>query len=108
VLINDVTDHGGVRQTVKITQYPSKYIEFGAAGNVFIVGYFARLLPDNGLTTAEYWPEGTTSDFSRLDNNVRYYRSYSFIYTPYNSTDEYYYSNSSNYNAASSITYAVV
>lgn len=105
VLVNEVENHGGVRQTVKITQYPSKYIEFGSAGNVFIDGYFARLSPDNGLTTAEYWPEGTTSDFSRVDNNVRYYRSYSFICTPYNSTDEYYYSNSSNYNAASSITY---
>lgn len=92
VLVNKVNDHGGVRQTVKITQYPSKYVEFAPAGNVFVNGYYARLASDNGLTTATGWPSG-----AQYNNSTKYYQSYFFTYKGWNSTNSYYYTNTNAY-----------
>jgi hypothetical protein len=79
------------RVTVKLTQYPSKYIEFGAGGNVFVNGYFARLAPDSGYdTSSDSWPAGSKV------NDTEYYRSYHFTYSNYNSDGKYYYSSDDN------------
>jgi hypothetical protein len=77
---------------VTITQYPSKYIEFGAGGNVFVNGYYARLTPDSGYTVSDL-PKGS------MDNRQENYRGYSFDYAcTFNSDYSCYYSDSSNYN----------
>jgi hypothetical protein len=94
VVVND-KNHAASRQTVTITQYPSKYIEFGVAGNVFVNGYYARLTPDLGYSVSDL-PVGYMQNVS--ENGVQYYKSYNFYYSGYgtNSTGEYYSSSNNN------------
>jgi hypothetical protein len=96
VVVND-KNHAASRQTVTITQYPSKYIEFGLAGNVFVNGYYARLKPDDGYDTSHStWPSGSSSNVT--EDGVTYYKSYNFFYQTYgsNTTQKYYYYSSNN------------
>jgi hypothetical protein len=80
-------NHNSLRTLVKITQYPSKYIEYGPSQNVFVDGYFARLIPDDGYTiTDESFPQGAVEN----PKDASYYRSYSFITSTYISGDSYY------------------
>jgi hypothetical protein len=102
LVANDINS----RVTVKLTQYPSKYIEYGAGGNVFVNGYFARLAPDSGYdTTSDSWP-GTTEQ-----NREGNYRGYSFTNSNYaasSSSTSYtgsYYSSTDEYNQDPSINY---
>lgn len=78
VVVND-KDHAASRQAVTITQYPSKYIEFGTGDNVFVNGYYAR------ATT------GT------MKNGSYGYQSYPFLYTGYTPSGDYYYNTSTSY-----------
>jgi hypothetical protein len=92
VLANSI-DHGSGRQTITITQYPSKYVEFGLGGNVFVNGYYSRLTQDAGSTVSI--PEGSSK------NQDSYFKSYYFTYegyTPQTGSDEYtgYYSSKEN------------
>jgi hypothetical protein len=91
VLVNG-SEHNSLRTTIKITQYPAQYVEFGEGGNVFVNGYFARIIPDEGsTTTSQTWPAGSLENAS--ENGVQYYKSYHFTYTSYNSSGYYYASN---------------
>jgi hypothetical protein len=53
VVVGDPEHGGGIRHTVTIKQYPSQYIEFGNAGNVFVNGYYARVQPDDGYSASD-------------------------------------------------------
>jgi uncharacterized glyoxalase superfamily protein PhnB len=86
VLVNKA-NHNSLRTMVKITQYPSKYIEYGPSQNVFVDGYFARLIPDDGYTiTDESFPQGAKVN----PKDASYYRSYAFVMSTYISGDSYY------------------
>jgi hypothetical protein len=81
VVVNDQA-HNSIRQTVTITQYPSKYVEFGDCDNVFVNGYYARAT------------SGT------VENKTYGYQSYPFLYTSYttvNASDGTYYNTSTSY-----------
>jgi hypothetical protein len=90
VVVVNGTDHNKIRQTVTITQYPSKYIEFGAGGNVFVNGYYARLIPDEGYTK-ESLPGGSIE-------NEDGYKSYNFVTSTYDESNKYYSSTENNLN----------
>jgi hypothetical protein len=82
VVVVNGKDHNQIRQTVTITQYPSKYIEFGAGGNVFVNGYYARLVPDAGYTQ-DSLPGGSIA-------NGDGYKSYNFVSSTYDESNKYY------------------
>jgi hypothetical protein len=90
VVVVNGKDHNQIRQTVTITQYPSKYIEFGAGGNVFVNGYYARLVPDAGYTQ-DSLPEGSSA-------NGDGYKSYNFVTSTYDESNKYYSSTENNLN----------
>jgi hypothetical protein len=96
VVVVNGKDHNQIRQTVTITQYPSKYIEFGAGGNAFVNGYYARLIPDSGSSSD--LPEGSES-------NDGGYKSYNFTASEYDGNNQYY---SSTENRASISDYASI
>jgi hypothetical protein len=96
VLVNG-KDHNYLRTTIKITQYPAQYVEFGEGDNVFVNGYYAR------LTRSSDDSKSGTSSWT-LDD-VTYYKSYPFLYTSYSGTsgttngisyDGYYYASNDN------------
>jgi hypothetical protein len=89
----DGIDHRSLHTLVRITQYPARYIALNQGGNVFVNGYFARLTPDNGdISKAVNWPSGSIEN---VDGN---YRSYSFIYSGWDS-------NNSRYSSTSNVAY---
>jgi hypothetical protein len=107
VLVNDKA-HNGMRHYVSITQYPSKYTEYNDGGNVFVNGYYARLVPDAGYSSGDL-PQTATPFTS--DGTV--YRSYNFILDNYTSAQSAYYNTTSaptvgnapfNYGAGTAIT----
>jgi hypothetical protein len=49
------TGHRAARQLVNITQYPSKYVEFGTGGDVFVNGYFAKVSAGTILNVSPYY-----------------------------------------------------
>jgi hypothetical protein len=73
VVVGDPEHGGGIRHTVTIKQYPSQYIEFGNAGNVFVNGYYARVKPDDGYSASDL-PYGDVVNSFATDGT--YYRSY--------------------------------
>jgi hypothetical protein len=82
VVVND-KKHNSIRQTVTITQYPSKYVEFGDCDNVFVNGYYARLA------------KGTVEN-----GTLGVYQSYPFIYSSYSTvsaSEGTYYNSSKSY-----------
>jgi hypothetical protein len=91
VVVVNGKDHNQIRQTVTITQYPSKYIEFGAGGNVFVNGYYARLTPDSGSSSTDL-PEGSET------NKNGCYKSYNFTYSNYDANNNRYKSNNNRLN----------
>jgi hypothetical protein len=108
------------RVTVKLTQYPARYIEFGNAGNAFVNGYFGNLNLDDGYSS-DSLPEGATyattvsgSTYGNGNNDnpitvtVNCYHSLSFIYDGYDSEGAYYRSTSTNLSADSDINYGDV
>jgi hypothetical protein len=89
----DGIDHLSLHTLVRITQYPARYIVLNQGGNVFVNGYFARLSPDADYSTSDVsWPSGSIEN---VDGN---YRSYSFIYSGWNS-------NYSRYSSTSNVAY---
>jgi hypothetical protein len=58
---------------VTIKQYPSQYIEFGNAGNVFVNGYYARVKPDDGYSESKLAYGDVVNSFA---TDGTYYRSY--------------------------------
>lgn len=95
IVLANSKDHGMGRQTITITQYPSKYVEISDGGNVFVNGYYARLVQDEGSSVA--LPEGSST------NQSPYNKSYYFTYNNYNSVNNndeytgYYYSKSNGF-----------
>jgi hypothetical protein len=87
IVVVNGKDHNQIRQTVTITQYPSKYIEFGAGGNVFVNGYYARLTPDSNYTESDL-PGGSIANAT--EDGKTYYKSYHCTWSNY-SADGYYY-----------------
>jgi hypothetical protein len=90
VVVND-KNHAASRQTVTITQYPSKYIEFGFGGNAFVNGYYAHLVPDEGYSSSDL-PAGSTA---KSGTNGTYYQSYFFTYSDYSTDKAAYYTTTS-------------
>jgi hypothetical protein len=82
VVVGDPEHGGGIRHTVTIKQYPSQYIEFGNAGNVFVNGYFARVMYDEGHTLSDLI-SGAALNTNAGDG---YYASFGYDNTDYNST----------------------
>ena len=94
-------EHNGLRYTVTVTQYPSKYIAFSEGGNVFVNGYYARLIPDAGSTTASLptgWNSVTVS-------GTTWYRCDGFTYQNYSASKGSYSNSSSYYQTSSGIDY---
>jgi hypothetical protein len=87
VVVGDPEHGGGLRYTVTIKQYPSQYIEFGNAGNVFVNGYYARVQPDDG--DLNNLPSGYMTNTFSGDG---YYRSIGFSSSLYDSSNGYYWS----------------
>jgi hypothetical protein len=86
VLVNG-SKHGSGRQTITITQYPSKYVEFGPGGNAFVNGYYANLVADAGYSASDL-PAGT---IEKTSDSKKYYQSYSFTYSKYSTDKQAYY-----------------
>jgi hypothetical protein len=96
IAIVNTPEHKSGRQLITITQYPSKYVEYGAAGNAFVNGYYSHLYADNSYTAPDDLPSGS------LENGSNGYRSLHFTYNDY-STDGYYTSESDTWIGGSSI-----
>jgi hypothetical protein len=62
-------------------------VELGAGGNVFVNGYYARLVPDAGYTVSDL-PVG--SEINHTEDGIDYYKSYYCTWSNY--TNDYYYS----------------
>jgi hypothetical protein len=86
VLVNG-SKHGSGRQTITITQYPSKYVEFGPGGNAFVNGYYANLVADAGYSASDL-PAGS---IEKTNDSKKYYQSYSFTYSKYSTDKQAYY-----------------
>jgi hypothetical protein len=86
VLVNDAK-HEGLRYTVTIVQYPPIYAEFGASGNVFVNGYYARLKLDDDKETTKTAYE--TNFGEHLAGNGDYWKSYDYT-TTYSDSEKYY------------------
>lgn len=84
VLVNSEA-HNYLRQTVKITQYPAKYIEYGPSDNCFVNGYYARvegegtyeLTTGSDLYQAYFFLQALTT-YTAVKNNSDYTGYFSF------------------------------
>jgi hypothetical protein len=63
-LVNE-SSHGGEEQVVTIVQYPSKYIETAAGGNVFVNGYY-------GLVSSKSSSNFVYNGYSSTSGNTAY------------------------------------
>lgn len=83
VLMNSEA-HNYLRQTVKITQYPAKYIEYGPSDNSFVNGYYARvegkgtylLSGSSNLYQAYFFYMSSIRPYVRISNNAEYTGTY--------------------------------
>jgi hypothetical protein len=54
IAILNTPDHMSGRQLITITQYPSKYVEYGAAGSVYVNGYYADINGNSSMNFTTY------------------------------------------------------